>query len=65
MFLSRNKKIDECPCKPQFYCIKVGFKWSKLYRHVYVMANGKRLVKRVVVDESTRHKWVKVSKYLG
>ena len=29
MFLSRNKKIKVCPCKPQFYCIKVGFKGDK------------------------------------
>ena len=26
------------PCKPQFYCIKVGFKGSSLYRGVFVMA---------------------------
>ena len=26
MFLSRNKKNDVYPCKPQFYYIKVGFK---------------------------------------
>ena len=26
MFLSRNKKNNVHPCKPQFYCIKVGFK---------------------------------------
>ena len=26
MFLSRNKKNKVYPCKPQFYCIKVGFK---------------------------------------
>ena len=25
MVLSRNKKINIYPCKPQFYCIKVGF----------------------------------------
>ena len=25
MFLCRNKKINVYPCKPQFYCIKVGF----------------------------------------
>ena len=24
--LSRNKKINLYPCKPQFYCINVGFK---------------------------------------
>ena len=26
MFLSRNKKINVYPCRPQFYCLKVGFK---------------------------------------
>ena len=26
MFLSRNKKINIYPCKPQFYYINVGFK---------------------------------------
>ena len=26
MFLSRNKKNNVHPCKPQFYYIKVGFK---------------------------------------
>ena len=29
MFLSRNKKINVYPCKPQFYCIKVWFKGVK------------------------------------
>ena len=29
MFLARNKKINVYPCKPQFYCIKVGFKGVK------------------------------------
>ena len=29
MFLSRNKKINVYPCKPQFYYIKVGFKGVK------------------------------------
>ena len=29
MFLSRNKKINVYPCKPQVYCIKVGFKRFK------------------------------------
>ena len=36
MFLSRNNK-NVYPCKPQFYYIKVGFKGSKLYRHVFMM----------------------------
>ena len=38
MFLSRNKKNNVYPCKPQFYYIKVGFERSKLYRYVFVMA---------------------------
>ena len=28
--LSRNKKNNVYPCKPQFYCIKVGFKGVKI-----------------------------------
>ena len=30
MFLSRNKKNNVYPCKPQFYCINVGFKGVKI-----------------------------------
>ena len=30
MILSRNKKNNVYPCKPQFYCIKVGFKGIKI-----------------------------------
>ena len=41
MFLSRNKKNNVYPCKPQFYYIKVGLKGSKLYRHVFVMNKNK------------------------
>ena len=37
MFWSRNKKTNAYPCKPQFYCIKIRFKRSKLYRRVFVM----------------------------
>ena len=29
MFLSRNRKNNVYPCKPQFYYIKVGFKGVK------------------------------------
>ena len=37
MLVSRNRKNTVYPCKPQFYCIKVGFKrGSKLYRCVFV-----------------------------
>ena len=31
MFMSRNKNNNVYPCKPQFYCIKVGFKGVKIY----------------------------------
>ena len=30
MFLSRNKKNNVYPCKPQFYYVKVGFKRVKI-----------------------------------
>ena len=30
MFLSRNKKNNVYPCKPQFYNIKAGLKWVKM-----------------------------------
>ena len=30
IFLSRNKKKNVYPCKPQFYYIKVGFKGVKI-----------------------------------
>ena len=30
MFLRGNKKNNVYLCKPQFYCIKVGFKWVKI-----------------------------------
>ena len=30
MFLSRNKKNNAYPCKPQYYYIKVGFKGVKI-----------------------------------
>ena len=44
MFLSRNKKNNVHPCKPQFYYIKVEFKGSKLYRRVFVMVRMGGLV---------------------
>ena len=31
MFLSRNKKNNVYPCKPQFYYIKMGFKGIKFF----------------------------------
>ena len=35
MFLSRNKKNNVYPCKPQFCYIKVGFKGVKIYIGVF------------------------------
>ena len=32
MFLSRNKKYNLYPCKPQFYYIKVGLKGVKILK---------------------------------
>ena len=32
LFLSRNKKNNMYPCKPQFYYIKVGFKGVKIIK---------------------------------
>ena len=42
MFLCRNKKGNAYPCKPSFIIQKWGLRWSKLYKHVFVM-NVKRL----------------------
>ena len=30
MFSSKNKKNNVYPSKPQFYCVKVGFKGAKI-----------------------------------
>ena len=35
--LSRNKKNNVYPCKPQFLCKEVGLRGAKLYRHVFMM----------------------------
>ena len=35
MFLSKNKKNNIYPCKPQFYHIKVGFKGGQNYINVF------------------------------
>ena len=37
MLLSKNKKNNVYPCKPQFYFIKWGLRGSKIYRYVFVM----------------------------
>ena len=40
MFLSRNKKNDVYPCKPQFYYIKWGLTVLKLHRYVFIMRDS-------------------------
>ena len=42
MLLSRNKKNNVYPCKPQFYYIKLGFKGIKLYMRVFVVNPRKK-----------------------
>ena len=37
MCLSRNKKVNVYPCKPQFYYIEVGFKGVEI---IYVCFRG-------------------------
>ena len=44
MFLSRNKKNNVYPCKPQFYYIKVGLRGSELYRRVFVMYTNVHMI---------------------
>ena len=52
MFLSRNKKNNVYPCKPQFYYIKVGFKGVKIikacFRDVYAKVAYPNPVEHVV-----------------
>ena len=38
MFLSKNKKNNVYPCKPQFYYIKMDLRESELHRHVFVIS---------------------------
>ena len=37
---SKIRKNNVYPCKSQFYCIKWGIRWSKLYRYVLVMEDS-------------------------
>ena len=59
MFLSKNKKNNVYPCKPQFYCVKMGFKDVKIiYRCVFcdVTAGRLRLIERFSVCVLISHK---------
>ena len=50
MFLSRNKKNNVYPCKPQFYYIKVGFKGVKI---TYVGFRDVQIVNTRYLPESS------------
>ena len=43
MFLSRNKKINVYPCKPQFYYIKAGIKGVKIIQVCFRDENAWRV----------------------
>ena len=59
MFLSRNKKNNVYPCKPQFYYIKVGFlRGSKLYRYVLVMSNQPAQSHRLICLKTLFFPWL-------
>ena len=60
-FLSRNKKNNVYPCKPQFYYINVGFKESKLYRYVFVMETVR--FRNTVLKGPGNKFWSSPSKY--
>ena len=36
MIMSRNKKINVYPCKPQFYFVKLGFKGGKTIKACFL-----------------------------
>ena len=65
MFLSRNKKNNVYPCKPQFYYIKVGFKGVKLYRHVFVMYASRPIKRTVANIKDSDHMPLNVASNLG
>ena len=58
MFLSRNKKNNVYPCKPQFYYTKVGLRGSKLYEHVFVMWVANK------IDPDQTPRYVKYFEYM-
>ena len=60
MFLSRNKKNNVYPCKPQFYYIKVGFKGVNIiqvcFRDVHVYDQRTNIHKVQSVSELLANK---------
>ena len=47
MFLSKNKKNNVYPCKPQFYYIKVGFKEVKI---IYACFRDERGIYHITIQ---------------
>ena len=58
MFLSRNKKNNVYPCKPEFYYIKMGFKGGKKYD----VTNVEKDIKKHVIIVSIPIHVLRVSK---
>ena len=57
--LGRNKKINVYPCKPHFYCIKVGFKGDQNYIGMFsswcFMVIDHEIIFTVIPPSPTRH----------
>ena len=52
MFLNRNKKNKVYPCKPQFYCIKVGFNEVRIIQACFrdaIILSLSMFIKRAMV----------------
>ena len=65
MFLSRNKKNNVRPCKPQFYCIKVGLKGFKTIKAVFVMTTSFLSVEHPIrIPVFPRTNWQKELRHL-
>ena len=47
MFLSKNDKNNVYPCKPHFYCIKVGFKGGQNYIGMFLWCRFVDLFKSI------------------
>ena len=59
MFLSRNKKNNVYPYKPQFYYIKVGFKGGQNYIGMFSWCNFiLNAIPNCSADEKQAAKWI-------
>ena len=58
MFLSRNMKNNVYPCKPQFYCVKVGFKGVKTIYECFRDTQVTRM-RNVRTERNAYERWLK------